>query len=360
MSFNIRDGITYDDVLLVPAYSTVESRSKVDISVKWGNLKYTHPIIPANMKTVTGPQMARAIAESGGLAILHRFMPLEEQVMEVNTIIDHFGADSIAASVGIQTADREAVQRFASLGCKMICIDIAHGDSEKCVEMISWIKSKYKKLFIIAGNVATASGAQRLWEAGADAVKVGVGPGSLCTTRIETGNGVPQLTALMDVAVRRKQLVHAEVINNINITNLGEFARALPVIERPLYIIADGGIKSAGDVVKALCFADMVMIGNLFAGCEETPGEIMQIDGRSFKHYVGSSTHKTNHVEGVAAMVPAKGKFKDVLTKLLEGLRSGCSYQGAHKLEELRDNPEFIRITNAGLKESHPHDVTIR
>ena len=123
--------------------------------------------------------------------------------------------------------------------------------------------------------------------------------------------------------------------------------------------IADGGIKNAGDVVKALCFADMVMVGNLFAGCEETPGQVMSIDGRSYKEYVGSSTHKTNHIEGVAAIVHTKGAYKDILTKLLEGLRSGCSYQGAHNLEELRDNPEFIRITNAGLKESHPHDVII-
>jgi IMP dehydrogenase len=127
-----------------------------------------------------------------------------------------------------------------------------------------------------------------------------------------------------------------------------------------MYIIADGGIKSAGDVVKALCFADMVMVGNVFAGCEETPGKTLVIDKIAYKEYVGSSTHKTNHIEGVAALVPAKGSYHSVLTKMLEGLRSGCSYQGAHSLKELRDNPEFIRITNAGLKESHPHDVISR
>jgi IMP dehydrogenase len=124
--------------------------------------------------------------------------------------------------------------------------------------------------------------------------------------------------------------------------------------------IADGGIKSAGDIVKALCFADMVMVGNLFAGCEETPGLRKNIGGTSYKEYVGSSTYKTNHIEGVAALVPTKGTYKSVLNKLLEGLRSGCSYQGAHNLEELKDNPAFIRITNAGLKESHPHDVFIK
>lgn len=344
----IKDGLTFDDVLLVPQHSTVESRSKVDLSVKLGEMKFRHPIIPANMKTVTGPLMALSVAESGGLAIMHRFMPLEDQVREINNIIDHFGPETIAASVGIQEADREAVKKLTGVGCKILCIDIAHGDSEKCIEMVGWIKNNFKNVYLIAGNVATGSGAYRLWRAGADVVKVGVGPGSLCTTRVETGNGVPQLTALMEVAEIQRQLIEVEKNNSYP----NEKKRKFP-------FIADGGIKSAGDIVKALCFADMVMVGNLFAGCVETPGEVMQIDGRQYKNYVGSSTHKTNHVEGVAAIVPAKGKFKDILNKLIEGLKSGCSYQGAHKLEELRDNPEFIRITNAGLKESHPHDVII-
>jgi IMP dehydrogenase len=131
------------------------------------------------------------------------------------------------------------------------------------------------------------------------------------------------------------------------------------IINKPIYIIADGGIKSAGDMVKALCFADMVMVGNLFAGCEETPGKKMVINGVAYKEYIGSSTHKANHIEGVAAMVPYKGYYRQVLTKLLEGLRSGCSYQGAHNLKELQDNPIFVKITNSGLKESHPHDVVL-
>jgi IMP dehydrogenase len=142
---------------------------------------------------------------------------------------------------------------------------------------------------------------------------------------------------------------------------LGNYSSALTrTIKRPIYIIADGGIKSAGDIVKALCFSDMVMVGNLFAGCDEAPGHAVHIDGRKYKEYVGSSTHKTNHIEGVAAMVECKGPFKDILTKLTEGLRSGCSYQGVHNLVDLKRSPEFIRISNAGLVESHPHDVKLK
>lgn len=345
----IREGLTFDDVLLVPQHSTVKSRSQVDISVKFGALEFEHPIIPANMKTVTGMDMAIANLKSGGLSIVHRFMPIEEQLEVAEDLIDCFDAQKkFAVSVGVQKEDKDNILRFTDLGVKMVCIDIAHGDSQQCVDMVSWIKEKYLGLFVIAGNVATGQGAERLWKAGANIVKVGVGPGSLCTTRIETGNGVPQLSALMDVADAQKRLIAEYKIKDE------------PGTRRVFPFIADGGIKNAGDIVKALCFADMVMVGNLFAGCPETPGNIIKIDGRAHKEYVGSSTHKTNHVEGVAAIVPCKPPFDNVLNGLLEGLRSGCSYQGAHNLAELRDNPEFIRITNAGLKESHPHDVVIR
>lgn len=344
----IREGLTFDDVLLVPQHSTIESRSQVDISVQWGGLKYNHPIIPANMKTITGLEMAREIKKSGGLAIIHRFMPIREQ-MDIFTELTHSIEDckNIAMSVGVKDEDRITTSLFHNLGVRVICVDVAHGDSQLCVNMVSWIKATYPDIFVIAGNVATGSGARRLWEAGANVVKVGVGPGSLCTTRIETGNGVPQLTALMDVQeVQRELLLRDKARGNNS--------------KRTYPFISDGGIKSAGDIVKCLCFADMVMIGNLFAGCEETPGEVRIIDGISYKEYVGSSTHKTSHVEGVAALVPSKGSYKHLLTRLLEGLRSGCSYQGAHNLDELKDNPTFIKITNAGLKESHPHDVILK
>lgn len=337
----IREGLAFDDVLLVPKHSDVESRSKVDISVKLSNFKYAHPIIPANMKTVTGKDMAIKIAQTQGLAILHRFMPIQEQIDTAQSVINQFGTSKyLAMSIGVKSNDLECLQHFYDVGVRIICIDIAHGDSQSCEEMISLIKTKYPDIRIIAGNVASADGAERLWTAGAHIVKVGVGPGSLCTTRIETGNGVPQLTAIIDVAERREQVFN-------------QTGKYYP-------FIADGGIKSAGDIVKALCFADMVMIGNMFAGCDETPGNIINIDGRLYKEYVGSSTHKANHIEGIAAMVPYKGSFDNVFTKMIEGLKSGCSYQGAHNLMQLRTNPTFIKITSAGLKESHPHDVIMR
>jgi len=343
----IKDGLCFDDVMLVPKHSTVDSRSKVDISVK--GLNFQHPIIPANMQTVTGKQMAFEIINSGGLAIIHRFMPIDEQLKIAEDIISlgtfsKFGVSTVsnfAVSVGVKTNDVEYIKSFYEAGVRIMCIDIAHGDSNHCIEMAMTIKEKYPDIFVIAGNVATGAGAERLWRAGADAVKVGVGPGSLCTTRIETGNGVPQLTALMDVADTKNTILQG-----------GH--------KRTLYVIADGGIKNAGDIVKALCFADMVMVGNLFAGCTEAPGKTHTINGISYKEYVGSSTHKTNHIEGVEALVPCKGPYQTILNKLLEGLRSGCSYQGAHNLEQLKVNPDFIRITNAGLKESHPHDVFLK
>lgn len=339
----IREGLTFDDVLLVPQHSKIGSRSEVDISVQIDKLQFKHPIIPANMSSVTGQEMAVEIIKSGGLAVLHRFMLRQEQFDIAEDIVDQGGGRNFAVSLGVKEDDVKNFEVFYGMGVRIFCIDIAHGDSYHCVQMIKALKERHSNITVIAGNVATGDGAYHLWRAGADIVKVGVGPGSLCTTRIETGNGVPQLTALMDVYQRR-----AEATNGKWLTG-------------PAYIIADGGIKSAGDVVKALCFADMVMIGNLFAGCVEAPGEIRRDPlGGAYKEYRGSSTHKANHIEGVSAFVPCTGRYQDVLTKLLEGLRSGCSYQGVNSISELKDNPTFIRITNAGLKESHPHDVVTK
>ena len=350
----IKEGLTFDDLLLVPQHSTVPSRSQVDLGVKWGSLKFAHPVIPANMKTVTGKEMAKCVADSGGLAILHRFMSLEEQLDIINQFIlmteegtpDY--QQHVGVSIGVKEEDIESAKDLYQLGARIFCIDIAHGDSQACVDMITQIKKGFPDIFVIAGNVATGWGARRLWEAGTDVVKIGVGPGSLCTTRVETGNGVPQLTALMDVFKVKQELLALDRV------------RVKSKTRTNYAFIADGGIKNAGDLVKSLCFADMAMTGNLFAGCEESPGNKIVIDGICHKEYVGSSTHKTNHIEGVAAFVPCKGSYKQVLTKLLEGLRSGCSYQGAHNLTELKDNPTFIRITNAGLKESHPHDIILK
>lgn len=336
----IRESYCFDDLLLVPKFSTVSSRSKVDLSVKIRDFTFKHPFIPANMKTITGKEMATEIAKSGGLAILHRFMPIEEQIETASSLVEKFGGVNIGVSVGVKENDKEYVDRFVGAGIEVICIDIAHGHSAHGVGMTKWIRGRHPNVLLIAGNVATGEGAEALWKAGADAVKIGVGSGALCSTRIMTGNGVPQMSALMEVAeVRRK---------------LGK------EIGREISIISDGGAVVPGDFTKALCYADMVMSGHSFAGCAETPSPSKMIDGVLHKEYSGSSTHKSNHIEGVIAWVPAKGTYAETLTKLREDLQSGCSYQGAHNLTQLKRDPEFVRITSAGMKESHPHDVVIK
>lgn len=341
----IREGLTFDDVLLTPNYSELKSRSEVDLSVEFPKeFKFSHPIVPANMKTVIGYDMAEEIFKAKGLGIIHRFMSLEDQIdifdrLNNKNIKKEDVANYIGFSVGVKESDTEVVDKLIYYGAKILCIDVAHGDSKMCIEMCQYISNEYPEVLLIAGNVATGSAARRLWEAGADIVKVGIGPGSLCSTRVETGNGVPQLTALMDVYEERQKL---------QATGIKFWQKSLP-------IIADGGIKNAGDCVKALCFADMVMAGSLFAGCDESPGFSFVKDGKFYKEYAGSSTHKTNHIEGVVALVQCKGSFTEIMRKLLEGIRSGCSYQGSSNLTELKESPQFVRISNSGLKESLPH-----
>lgn len=329
----IREGLAFDDVLLEPAYSCIQSRSLIDLHCGFtgdrASLTFEQPIIPANMKDIASTALVNAQLDTGGLALLHRFQSIEEQVEQFRDIDC---SAKLGASVGVKREDFDRAKALVLAGCRIFCVDIAHGDSYLAVQMASYLRHDVgARCFVIAGNVATATGARRLWEAGADAVKVGVGPGSLCTTRIETGNGVPQLTALMDVAKVRDEYFPKKGI------------------------IADGGVRSAGDCVKALCFSDMVMLGRCFAGTDEAAG----FAGSEYKTYSGSSTHKANHVEGVRARVPKAGPYAKVVKRLLEGIRSGCSYQGSDTLRQLRAHPQFIRITNSGLRESYPHDVEL-
>jgi len=334
-------GFTFDDVLLVPKYSTVKSRADVDLSVKLPRgFELKIPLVTAPMKTVCGPEMAKAIADLGGLALLHRFDSYEQLYTNWITIKGGGGSWYIGVSIGVKEEDFSLARKLYNDGCKIFCVDVAHGDHETVRDFVIRLRDVCADALIIAGNVATPSGAQLLWEAGADIIRAGVGPGSLCSTRIETGNGYPQLSALKNI---KEHPFHS--FDKEDLT--------------PPMIIADGGIRSAGDCVKALCFSDLVMIGNLFAGTDEAPGDIITVSGQKFKQYVGSSTHKQRHVEGVVGLVPYKGPVQDVVTHLVEGIRSGCSYQGVHNLQDLKKNPEFVVISNAGLIESHPHNVRI-
>jgi len=257
----------------------------------------------------------------------------------------------VGAAVGVGEKNIERVKALVEAGVDIIAVDSAHGHSIGVIETVKTIHDLYPQLDLVGGNIVTAEAAIALIEAGANVVKVGVGPGSICTTRVVAGVGVPQLTAVNDVYQVAK--------------------------ERKVGIIADGGIKFSGDVVKALAAgADVVMMGGLLAGCEETPGEILDVYGKKVKTYVGMGSLSAMQrgssdryfqggqtelkklvPEGIEATVPYKGPIADVLYQMMGGLRSGMGYCGCETVESLKVNARFVKITNAGLKESHPHDV---
>ncbi len=470
------EGLTYDDVLLVPAYSDILPR-QVDIRSRFSrNIMLNTPIVSAAMDTVTGSEMAIAIAQQGGIGVIHKNMSIEAQAREVrkvkrsesgmiqdpitmietskvgdalqimsenkiggipvvdaenvlvgivtnrdlrfqkemtkpvsevmtkenlitakkgitlqeaeiilqeykiekllvvgdnnelvglityrdiiklkkhpNSCKDEFGRLRVAAAIGV-TGD--AVERTAALvnsGVDAIVIDTAHGHTKGVVAVLEKIKSNFDKIDVVVGNVATAEGAIHLADAGADAVKVGIGPGSICTTRVVAGVGVPQLTAVLDAVSALK--------------------------DRGIPIIADGGVRYTGDVVKAMAAgAGSVMIGSMLAGVEESPGETIIYEGRKFKSYRGmgsieamqqgssdryfqDSLDDLNKLvpEGISGRVPYKGTLAEVMHQVIGGLRAGMGYCGAADIAALAE-AKFIRITNSGIRESHPHDVSI-
>jgi IMP dehydrogenase len=468
-----KEGLTFDDVLLVPARSRVLPK---DVSLKTRltpKISLNIPLLSAGMDTVTDARMAIAIAREGGIGIIHKNMPIEAQAAEVDkvkrsengVIVDpfHLGPDNTVQEavklmehyhisgvpvtekgrlIGIVTnrdvrfesdyeqplknimtsqnlitapegttletaqqimkkakieklpiVDRagnlkglitikdikkniefpnaakdgrgrllcgaaigvtdNALERLAALvraQVDVVVLDTAHGHSQNVLAMVEKVKAQYPDLQLIAGNVATAEGARALIEAGADCVKVGIGPGSICTTRVVAGVGVPQITAVYDCAAEADKY-------------------AVPVI-------ADGGIKYSGDIVKALAAgASTIMLGSLFAGCEEAPGEVEILHGRRFKIYRGMGSLGAMEAgsqdryfqsgarkfvpEGVEGRIPYRGTVREVVYQLLGGLRSGMGYCGTETVEDLRQNGRFVRITHAGLIESHPHDIQI-
>lgn len=473
---NVQEGLTFDDVLLVPAFSKVLPRD-VQLKSKFTqNIHINTPIISAAMDTVTESNLAIAIAQQGGIGVIHKNMTIAEQALEVrkvkrsesgmildpitlsenstvgdalqlmkenkiggipvvdsnkilkgivtnrdlrfeknndrpikevmtykniitandttdlstaegilqankieklpvvdnsmklvglityrdiikvkqypNSCKDSFGRLRVAAAVGVTYDTIERVSALVEAGVDAIVIDTAHGHTEGVVTKLREVKEIYPELDIIVGNIATADAAKYLVDAGANAVKVGIGPGSICTTRIIAGVGVPQLTAINEVA------------------------KALEGTGIP--VIADGGIRFTGDIVKALAAgADTVMIGSMFAGVEESPGETIIYEGRKFKSYRGMGSLEAMQKgskdryfqdaeddvkklvpEGISGRVPYKGNLFEVVYQIIGGLRAGMGYCGATTIEKLKE-AKFVRITNAGMKESHPHDVTI-
>lgn len=343
-SFVFTKGYCFDDVLLIPKLSDIESRDLIDTGVDLPNgIHLDIPLISANMATVTEVEMCHAVTSKGGLAILHRFYDYDLIVNIYREASYPNQNGAVGASVGIKPKDEQLAIDLYNAGCRVICVDVAHGHHTAVAAFIRKLRQicPNPDLCIIAGNVVTDEGAILLWEAGADIIKIGVGSGSICSTRIETGNGYPQLSALNNVC------------NSYYEPREDRGEDSYPMF------IADGGIRTAGDCVKSLCFADLVMIGNLFAGTDEAPGNIISLDGQKYKQYVGSSTHKQRHIEGVVGMVPYRGKVGNVINHLCQGIRSGMSYQGARNLRELKQKPDFVVISNAGIIESRPHDIKL-
>lgn len=330
----VRTALTFDDVLLVPQKSSINSRSEVDISTDVCGINFDLPIISANMDTVTDVQMANHMAIHGGLGVVHRHQPLSDRV---------FG---VSGQVGVAVGLDDSVSGVSDLIDRtkpkpIIFVDVAHGHMEQVLEYVSKLSKRTSRgTNIVAGNVVTPEGAIDLIEAGADGVKVGIGNGAACSTRTSTGVGYPQLSAIEDVY---NGLFYYFGEGSSNYT-----------------IIADGGIRSSGDIVKALSVgADAVMTGNLLAGTTESAGKFVGAGG-GYKEYRGmASTEareengKSNYTpEGISGYVEWSGSLEDVLSDLAGGIRSGMSYCGAENIEELRRNAEFVRVTPATLHES--------
>jgi IMP dehydrogenase len=350
MQSQIPFSLSYDDVLLVPSKSSISSRSEVDLSVQLTpHVNLDIPILSANMDTVTGISMAISLGMMGGLAILPRFNePLAQaqmvQAVKIKKVL-------VGAAIGVRDGYLDRVKLLVEAGTDMLVLDVAHGHQEQVIGIIHHLKKEYPNIDLMAGNVATYQAAKDLFAAGADSVKVGIGPGSACTTRIQTGFGVPQISAIMDAAKAAQ--------------------------EQGKSLICDGGIKNSGDIVKGLAAGShSVMIGSLLAGTDEAPGDIMLHDGRQYKRYNGSASLEEKkrqvknisenftstyleHVEGVSALVPYQGSLEQVVRRLLAGIRSGYSYGGARNIEELHKMAKFIQVSSLGMRESAPHDLII-
>ena len=349
--------LTYDDIQLVPAFSSIKSRTNIKLhtllSRRYGLL---NPIVASPMDTVCEFEMAYKMAELGGVGCVHRFMSIGAQTYIVRQLSEAIKSPAslieenwgvmyddwhseikqvpIMVAIGVQDEDRARALSLVEAGANVLLIDVAHGDHQNVIDMIEWCKGNLPKhVDIIAGNIATGESAQRLIDAGADGLRVGIGGGSLCTTRIKTGFGVPNVTSLEDVCS----------------------VSGLPVM-------ADGGIRTSGDMAKALAIgADTIMLGSLLAGTDESPGKILETPKGLYKRYRGSASLETKvthgqqarNVEGESTTIPYKGGVKFIVNGLLDGVKSALSYAGAEVLNDFY--PEYVIVTNAGQNEAKPH-----
>jgi IMP dehydrogenase len=351
----MQEALTFDDVLLVPQYSGILP-ADAELSTKLSrNISLDIPVVSAPMDTITEHTMAVALASVGGIGIIHRNLSVSDQAKEVKQV-KKAGKDLlVGAAVGTSKDALERSKALVEAGVDVIIVDTAHGHSKGVIDTVKLLKKDSNiTVDIIAGNIATAQAAKALVEAGVDALKVGMGPGAICTTRIVAGIGVPQLTAIMEV-VRGRAKNH----------------------EVP--VIADGGIRYSGDIVKALAAgASSVMVGSVLAGTDETPGDIETDNGKKYKQFRGMgsigamSAGSANRYgqdkvkksekfvpEGIEGRVPYRGPVSKIIHQLSGGIRSGMGYMGSKGLQELQKKAEFVKVSKASVRESHPHDVEI-
>lgn len=343
---DLRTGLTFDDVLLVPRHSTIRSRQDVSLRTRLtARISLEIPVIAANMDTVCEDEMALALARLGGIGILHRFLPIDAQARMVDKVKADDPRHRVGAAVGTDHDMLDRARALVAADIDVLVLDIAHGHAQHAIDALKALKDAHPDTDVIAGNVATREGAEDLVAAGADAVKVGVGPGGVCTTRLVAGVGVPQMTAIDDVA-----------------------GVSVPVI-------ADGGIKTSGDIAKALAAgADTVMIGSMFAGTKESPGEVEStrhglmkrvrgmasfeaIEARAERHgeEIDDEYFEQRAPEGVEGAVPYKGEVAKIVHQLMAGVKSAMSYSDARSIPELWENARFVRVTPLGLRENLPH-----
>tara|TARA_Y100000389_G_scaffold200222_1_gene240185 strand:- start:2659 stop:3738 length:1080 start_codon:yes stop_codon:yes gene_type:complete len=345
----IKEALTFDDVLMLPRYSNVLP-AETNISLNLTNkIVLKAPFLSSAMDTVTESRMAIAIAKAGGVGVIHRNLKIKKQSQEIKIVKKK--KLLVGAAIGTNKEDLERARALISNGADLIVIDTAHGHSEKVLKTLSKLKKISNKIPICVGNIATSEAAKKLYNSGADIIKVGIGPGSICTTRMVAGIGVPQISAIMEV---KKALKKTKT-----------------------KIISDGGIKFSGDIAKALAAgADAIMMGSIFAGTDESPGKKYKVHGKIYKQYRGMGSigamssgsanryfqknfkDKSKFVpEGVEGRVEYKGNVSNIIYQLQGGLRSSMGYIGAKKLSEISKKAKFVKITKAGFYESMVHSV---
>ena len=334
---DFRQTYCFDDVLLTPKYSDIKSRSEVNLRTKLSStISLDLPVVSSPMDTVTESRMAIAMQRAGGLGVIHRYNTIERQTELVKLAAS--GIDTVAAAIGVTGDFLERAQETVAAGADVVCVDIAHGHHVMMKDALKKLRSYFPgELHIMAGNVATLQAFDDLADWGASSIRVGIGGGSICSTRIVTGHGVPTLQSVLDCSLSRHDVK----------------------------IIADGGIKTTGDIVKSIASgADFVMVGSMLAGTNETPGAVLETPGgEKYKEYRGMASKKAQHSwrgksstpEGVATTVPYKGSVKHALQDIDGGLRSGLSYSGARTIKEFQNKASLILQSGASQLESNTH-----